>query len=298
MKVAITGSSGTIGQALIQALQENGHTVVAIVRKKSQSSHEITWDPAKGVLDPHSLEGTEAIINLAGENIASRWSEEKKKKIIDSRVNATKTLTEAILKMPHPPKVLINGSAIGYYGNRGNEQVDESSSKGTGFLSDVCQAWEAATEPAEKKGIRVAKIRTGIVLTPNGGALKAMLTPFKLCLGGVVADGNQYMSWISLDDEVAAILHILNTESLQGPIDLVAPNPVTNREFTLTLGKVLHRPTFLPMPAALARLAFGEMADEMLIGGVRVQSNKLKASGFQFKYPELEGCLNHLLGVH
>jgi hypothetical protein len=236
-------------------------------------------------------------VHLAGENIAAgRWTVEKKARIRDSRVKGTKTLCEALAQLSQPPKVLVSASAIGYYGDRGAELLWENSALGTGFLAEVCQAWEEATRPAMEKGIRVVLLRIGVVLSPAGGALAKMLLPFKLGLGGIIGSGKQYMSWIALDDVVGTIDHVLITDTLQGPVNAVAPHPVTNSEFTKTLRRVLRRPTLFPMPAFAARLAFGEMADELLLASTRVEPKRLIATEYRFRYPELEDALRHLLG--
>ncbi len=295
MKILIAGSTGLIGSNLTSFLESKGHQVFRLVRKETDKGG-ILWDPKNQSIDPQELEGFDAVINLAGENIAGgRWTEAKKKRILESRVKSTRLLCETIKKLQDPPKVLINASALGYYGHVPKGTVTESTPAGEGFLSHVCQEWESATEILLGEEIRIVYLRTGIVLSPEGGALKTMLLPFKLGLGGVVGSGKQFMSWIDIEDEIRAIYHCLKTESLHGPVNLTAPNPVTNREFTKTLGKVLSRPTFLPMPAFLARLAFGEMADEMLLASAKIIPEKLQKTGYEFKYPELEDSLKHLL---
>lgn len=286
MKILITGASGLIGQALITYLQEKGHEVKTLSR-----THSILWNPAKGMLTPHDLEGFDAIVNLSGENIAGRWTEVKKEKIIKSRLDATKTLVNAISTLKHPPKVLVNASAIGYYGNRGDEKLDEKSTIGKGFLAEVCREWE---EAASNATTRVVYLRTGVVLSKKGGALAKMLTPFKLGLGGNIGDGNQWMSWIAIDDHIRAVEHLIENE-IKGPVNLVSPDAVTNREFTKTLGEVLHRPTMLPLPAFMVRVLFGEMGEETLLSSARVVPTVLEQSGFKFKYPQLKPALEHLL---
>ena len=258
---------------------------------------DVPWDPAAGQIDAAALEGVDAAVHLAGENIASgRWTSSKKRRILESRVQGTRTLCDGLARLTCPPKALICASAIGYYGSRGDEVLTEESGPGTGFLADVCRAWEAAAEPAEKRGIRVVRLRIGVILSPAGGALAKMLLPFKLGAGGKIGDGKQYMSWIALDDLVVAIHHALVTESLSGPVNGVSPYPVANADFTRTLGRVLARPTLFPMPAFAARLAFGEMAKETLLASTRVDPARLRASGYKFRHPELEGALRHLLG--
>ncbi len=297
MNMLVTGASGLVGKVLVAFLTTGGHRVTRLVRGQPQPEvAEVWWDPATGVSDLAALEGIDAVVHLAGENIAERWTPAKKNKIRRSRVDGTRTLCEALTSLSRPPNVLISASAIGYYGDRGAEPLGEDSPPGVGFLADVCRAWEAATTIAEQKGIRVVHLRLGVVLSPSGGALAKMLLPFKLGVGGIVGSGNQYMSWVALDDVIGAIHHALITESVQGPVNVTAPSPVTNREFTATLGRVLRRPTLLPVPAFALRLALGEMADALLLAGARVEPRHLLASHYQFRYPELEGALRHLLG--
>lgn len=298
MIVAITGSTGLVGAALVEALEAEGHVVRRLVRREVRDpQHEIRWDPDAGQIDVAALEGVDAVVHLAGESLAGhRWTADFKQKILASRVRGTRLLCDALARLATKPAVLVSASAVGYYGDRGDEVVDESSLPGKGFLADVCQQWEAATQPARAAGVRVVNLRLGVVLSPKGGALAQMLTPFKLGVGGVIGSGRQVLSWISLDDLVSTIRFSLKTAALAGPVNAVAPQPVTNRDFTKTLGKVLGRPTIFPMPAFAARLAFGEMADEMLLGGVRVEPRALRGAGFEFEYPELEAALRHLLG--
>lgn len=296
MKILVTGSTGLIGSALVSFLTTEGHSVVRLVRSRPKpGGFEFEWDPVAGVVDSTALVGIDAVVHLAGESVAERWTEEKKARIRDSRVKGTRVLAEALAKPLQPPKVLVCASATGYYGDRGEEILREESASGSGFLAEVCREWEAAAEPAVQKGIRVINLRIGIVLSPEGGALAKMLFPFKMGMGGVIGTGKQYMSWITLDDLAGVIYHALITDTLQGPINAVAPHPVTNNEFTKTLGKVLGRPTLFPMPAFAARLAFGEMADELLLASTRVEPARLLATGYTFRYPQLEGALRHLL---
>lgn len=298
MKILMTGSSGLMGSALVPLLTTGGHRVTRLVRSPPRSGEpSVLWDPTEGKLDPRGLEGFYAVIHLAGENIASRWTPEKKALIRDSRVRGTHLLCEALTRLAMPPKVLVCASAIGYYGDRGEEILTEESVPGSNFLAHVCQAWEAAAKPAAKHGIRVAHLRFGMVLSPAGGALANMLPPFRMGLGGTLGSGRQYMSWITLDDAIGVILHTLTTETLSGPVNVVAPRAVTNQEFTKTLGQVLSRPTLLPMPAFAARLMFGEMADELLLASARVEPGGLSASHYAFRFPELKEALRHLLGV-
>jgi uncharacterized protein (TIGR01777 family) len=265
-------------------------------RPVKDSDAEIQWDPAAGTIDSAELNGVDAVVHLAGENIASgRWNEKLKRAIFDSRVDSTRLLSTTLAELDSKPSVLVSASAIGYYGPRGDETIDESSRPGEGFLAEVCQAWEMETKPASEAGIRVVNHRIGVVFSTEGGALKKMLTPFKLGLGGVMGSGQQYISWIELDDLVQTIAFVLTTESISGPVNATAPHPATNRELTKTLGKVLGRPTIFPMPAFAARLVFGEMADEMLLTGAKILPKRLEAAKFRFFQPDLEGALRHLL---
>jgi uncharacterized protein len=297
MIIAVTGSTGLVGSALVTALEARGHLVRRLVRGNiSDGDHEIRWNPDQGEIDAAELNGIDGVVHLAGENIAGgRWTESFKRRILESRTKGTRLLAETLAGLEMKPTVLVSASAIGYYGNRHDEEVDELAPSGNGFLAEVCREWEAATEPAHDAGIRVVKLRIGPVLSPKGGALAKMLTPFKLGLGGVIGSGRQYFSWIALDDVVNAIVFAVENESLVGPVNAVAPGAVTNRDFTKTLGRVLGRPTIFPMPAFAARLAFGEMADEMLLGGVKVAPHELIKTGFPFEYPQLEPALRHLL---
>jgi uncharacterized protein (TIGR01777 family) len=299
MHVLVSGASGFMGSALVPTLIAGGHTVTRLVRSTPRPGQaEIPWNPVARSIGTPALEGLDAVVHLAGDNIASgRWTAAKKASIRNSRVQGTTVLCEALAQLVKPPKVLLSASAFGYYGDRGETILREESPPGTGFLAEVCQAWEAATAPAAQRGIRVVHLRFGMVLSPAGGALAKMLTPFRLGLGGVIGTGKQYMSWIALDDVLGAIDHALNTEALQGPVNVVAPSAVTNREFTITLGKVLRRPTWLPLPAFAVRLMFGEMGDALLLASTRVAPARLVASGYTFQYPELEQALQHLLGT-
>ncbi len=298
-RVLITGSTGLIGRHLSGVLRARGDQVVGLSRSGS-GRHVRRWDPTAASLDPALVSGFDVVVHLAGENIGEgRWTETKKRRIRDSRVHATRMLSEALARAEGPPALLISGSAVGYYGNRGAEVLSEDSGPGRGFLAEVTTGWERAAEPAQDAGITVVHPRTGPVLSTLGGALAKMLPPFKMGLGGVVGSGTQYMSWITLDDTVAALCHLVDHAlALQGPVNLVAPNPVTNREFTHVLGHVLKRPTAIPLPAMAARLALGEMADELLLGGQRVSPERLEASGFRFQFPQLEGALQHVIETH
>jgi uncharacterized protein (TIGR01777 family) len=298
VKILVSGASGLVGAALVPSLASQGHNVKRLVRHTiTNPREEIHWEPAEGLIDENHLEDFDAVVHLAGENIAARrWSAAQKERIASSRVKGTKLLAGALAGVMHPPKVLVSASAIGYYGNRGDEILTEEHEPGTGFLSDTSRAWEEATEAAEQKGIRVVRLRFGIVLSPAGGALAKMLLPFKMGVGGKVGNGRQYMSWIALDDVVGAIQHAITNEDIMGPVNVVAPKAATNAEFTKALGWALSRPTIFPMPAFAARLAFGEMGDELLLGSTRVEPRKLLSSGYTFQYPELDGALRHLLG--
>ena len=297
MKILVTGATGLVGSALVPFLAGGGHEVVRLGRS-APGAGDLRWDPEAGVLEPDALEGFDGVVHLAGDNIATgRWTAEKKRRIRESRVKGTSLLAAALAGLERPPRVLVSASAIGFYGDRGDEELTEQSPAGSGFLSEVCGEWEAATEAAEGKGIRVAHARLGVVLSKDGGALAKMLTPFRLGAGGIVGNGRQYMSWITLDDTVAAIAHLLATESSAGPVNLVAPNAATNREFTKTLGRVLRRPTLFPLPGFAARLAFGEMADALLLASTRVKPAGLLDSGYAFRHGSLEEGLRHVLGA-
>ena len=300
MKILISGSSGFIGKALAPLLSTGGHDVVRLVRTARETEGQSPrWDPERRLIDASRLEGVDAVVHLAGETLGKgRWSRRKKARIRSSRIEGTRFLCETLAKLEDPPKVILSASAIGYYGNRGDEALNENSGPGTGFLADVCREWEEATEPARRSGIRVVNLRIGVVLSPAGGALAQMLPPFQAGAGGVVGSGRQYISWVSIDDLAGIIEHIIGDESLEGPINAVAPRAVTNREFTKTLGRVLQRPTVMSIPSFAARVALGELADEVLLASARVLPQKLHESGYSFRYPELEAALRHVLGRH
>ena len=298
MKVAVTGATGLIGSALVPFLRSGGHEAAPLRRASAgRGGDGPSWDPGTGALSAGALDGLDAVVHLAGENVAGgRWTAARKARIRDSRVDGTRRLAEALTALPEPPRTLVAASAIGFYGDRGDEALDESSAPGEGFLPTVCQAWEAAAAPAREAGIRVVHLRIGVVLTPAGGALGQMLFPFRMGVGGVIGSGRQHMSWVALDDVLGGILHVLRTDGLAGAVNMVAPNPATNAEFTKTLGRILRRPTILPLPGFAARLAFGEMADALLLASARVDPARLRQGGFAFGYPGLEDALRHVLG--
>ena len=296
MKILVTGASGMVGTALLRLLSSTGHESVPVSRKKEHGG-SIFWNPSKGEIDSQSMEGFDAAVHLAGESIVGgRWTTAQKQRIRDSRVLGTRLLSESLARLTRPPQVLVSASAIGYYGNRGSEILREDSSPGQGFLADVCRQWEASTDPATRQGLRVVHTRFGIILSANGGALAKMLTPFKLGVGGRIGSGQQYMSWISLDDACGVILHAIEAGSLHGPVNTVSPSPVTNQEFTRVLGKVLSRPSIFPLPAFVARVALGEMAEELLLYSARVEPAKLRATRYAFRHKDLEETLKYLLG--
>jgi hypothetical protein len=293
MKFIVTGSAGLVGGQLVSVLESRGDQVTRLAHRPTAS----TTGYSNFTTSVQSIGQVDAVVHLAGESIAvGRWTAAKKERILASRVNSTRTLASALAELKPKPKVLICASAIGYYGNRGDETLTETSAAGRGFLAEVCRAWEAAADEARQKGIRVVHLRFGMILSARGGALAKMLTPFRLGGGGIIGNGRQYWSWVTLDDVVRAILFAVEREELVGPVNVVSPEPVTNREFTQTLGRVLHRPTVLPMPAALARLALGGMADELLLASTRVLPATLTRAGFQLQHPELKEALHALLG--
>lgn len=298
MNILVTGSSGLIGGKLIPRLRDAGHQVFRLVRRKPTAPDQRRWNPEERV-DPVVLDRIDTVIHLAGDNIAEgRWTEEKKRQIRDSRVTGTRRLAEAIAEASAPPKTLVCASAIGYYGNRGDELLDEASPPGTGFLPDVCREWEAAAEPARAKGVRVAHVRLGVVLSTEGGALAKMLLPFKMGVGGVVGNGKQYWSCVNVDDAVGAFQYAAENDSIRGPVNAVCPEPVTNYDFTKTLGRILGRPTLFPLPATMARLALGQMADDLLLASARVVPKTLQGAGFPFAHPTVESAIRGALESH
>lgn len=295
--IVVTGASGLVGAELVNQLKEAGWSVIRAVRRPvDNANEELHWDPKTGAIDAERFASADAVVHLAGENIAGkRWTESFKQKLLHSRTQGTLLVSETIAQAERRPKVFICASAIGYYGDRGDERLTEEAASGDNFLAEVCRQWEASCEPARAAGVRVANLRIGVVLSREGGALQKMLPPFKLGAGGVLGDGKQYMSWITRDDLVGVIRFVLDNPDLAGAVNAVAPNPVTNRDFTKTLGAILGRPTILPMPAFAARLALGEMADELLLASARVEPAVLQQHGYQFLYPRLEPALQHVL---
>jgi len=297
MRVLVSGASGLVGSALVPALVGQGHEVVRLVRS-TPAAGEVAWNPDAGFLDRPALEASavEAVVHLAGESIAEgRWDAAKKARIRESRVRGTHLLAESLAALAPPPRVFASASAIGYYGDRRDVWLPEHSPPGTDFLARVCQEWEAATEPAQRAGIRVVHLRIGIVLTAEGGALARLLSPFQMGMGGPVGSGRQYVSWIDRDDLIGAVLRLLQDERVRGPVNLVAPNPVPNAELARTLGHVLGRPASMPAPAFAVRLLLGEMA-EAILTGQRVEPRVLKEIGYRFQFPTLEESLRHALG--
>jgi hypothetical protein len=297
MDVLVTGSHGFIARGLIPRLRAGGHRVLRLVRGAPEGSDDVVWDPDAGTIDTAGLQGVDAVVHLAGAGIGDkRWTPARKELILQSRTRGTGLLARTLAELRVTPRVLVSGSAVGYYGDRGDEVLTEESGPGNDFTAEVCRAWEAATAPAVDAGIRVVCVRSGVVLAAHGGVLKRLLLPFKLGLGGRVASGRQYMSWITLDDEVGAILHALTTDGLHGPVNLTSPNPATNAELTVALGQALHRPTVLPTPLAPLELIYGaELVKSLLVDGQRASSAKLVASGYEFEHPELDDALQSVL---
>ena len=296
MKVAVTGSSGFIGTALVRALEARGHTIVRVVRRRASGESSVVWDPERGVLDAKSLQGIDAAVNLAGESIGSRrWSERQKAKILNSREKTTTLLAQTLAQLAPRPRALLNASAMGYYGDRGDDVLTEEEPSGEGFLAFVCRRWEAATAAAGDAGIRVAHIRTGLPLDPSGGLMKRILLPFRLGVGGRLASGRQWMSWVSLADEIGAMLHILEHDDAHGAFNVAAPDPVRNEEFTRVLARVLHRPALIPIPKALIAIPFGRELTDDLLSSIRLSPARLEASGYRFEARELEPALRAML---
>lgn len=295
MKVLITGSSGLIGTALVESLTANDHEVICLPRS-ALAKDAPSWDPENSVINLAGSTDIEAVVHLAGDNIANgRWTTLKKACILNSRVRGTRLLAEFFAKLCPKPRVIVSASGVGFYGDCGEDVVDENSNPGKGFLAEVAKQWEEAALPADNAGIRVVNIRLGIVLSLSGGALKKMIFPFRVGLGGAIGSGKQYMSWVSIDDAVEAIQYIIRKDSIRGPVNLVSPNPVTNYEFSKTLGQALHRPTIFRMPAFMARLVLGEMADELLLSSTRATPRKLIDAGYKFRHSELKEAFEYLL---
>lgn len=295
-RIAITGATGLVGRRLVPFLRAGGHTVHRLVRTATGRPDEIVWEPNRGQLDQAALEGFDAVIHLAGVSIAGgRWSDARKQAILESRVKGTALLADALTRLKRPPAVLVSTSAVGYYGNRGDEILTEASATGDGFLAGVCREWEASASPASRAGIRVVHPRLGVVLAGEGGLLAQLARPFRLGLGGKIGDGRHYLSWIAIDDLLAVLLEGVMNDALEGPVNAVAPESITNATFTESLGRALHRPTVMPLPAFAARLAFGEMADELLLVSQRTQPARLETIDFAFTYPTIDAALRHEL---
>ena len=300
MDIAVTGSHGFIGSALLPALTSEGHRPVRVVRSRAAGEDELSWDPEAGTIDAAGLEGIGGVVHLAGAGIGDkRWTDTRKRLILESRTKGTSLLARTLAGLQHPPSTLISASAIGYYGNRGDEPLDEQSAPGTDFVARVCVQWEGAAAPAADAGIRVARVRNGVVLGRGGGVLPRLLLPFRLGLGGRIASGRQYMSWISIDDEVRAIVHALTRDGVAGPVNLTGPAPVTNDEFTKTLGRVVRRPTVIPTPLLPVRARYGsELVQHLLVEGQRVLPKRLEATGYAFRHPTLEDALRAVVDRH
>ncbi|HEX6236924.1 MAG TPA: TIGR01777 family oxidoreductase [Acidimicrobiales bacterium] len=298
MQVAVTGSSGLIGSALTRSLRSDGHAVRPLVRRPSDDPGAIRWDPADGTIDAAALGGVDAVVHLAGAGIGDkRWSAARKREILESRTRGTGLIARTVAGLDPPPSVLVSASGVHFYGDRGDEVLTEASDPGDGYMADVVEAWEAAAQPAVDAGIRTVHARSGVVLAAHGGMLPRLVPLFRLFLGGRMGSGRQWMSWIALDDEVAALRFLMDDDSVAGPVNVVAPNPVTNAELTRALGRVLHRPTVVTVPAFGPRLVAGrEMADELLFGSLRVVPRILTDAGFAFSHPEIEDALRAVLG--
>jgi uncharacterized protein len=298
--VAVSGSHGFVGSALVPALARAGHRVVRLVRDRPVGADELGWDPDAGTIDREGLEGIDAVVHLGGTGIGDkRWTDARKRLILESRTKGTGLLARTLAALAHPPSVLVSASAVGYYGDRGDEPLDEQSGPGSDFVAGVCVQWEAATAPAAEAGIRVATTRSGLILGRDGGVFPRMLLPFRLGIGGRIASGRQYMSWISICDEVGAILHALTHDAVSGPVNVTGPAPVTNAEFTETLGRVVHRPTVIPTPLFPLRLRYGsELVQHLLVEGQRVLPKRLEATGYRFAHPTLEEALRAAVDRH
>lgn len=296
MRVAVTGSSGLIGSALLPHLQQQGHETLRVVRREARNDDEISWDPAAGTIDATALEGVDAVVHLAGKNIGDeRGTDRVKQEVRDSRVHSTRLLAEALSGLTRQPAVLVSGSAIGYYGDRGDELLSEASSSGRGFLAALCREWEAATVPASEAGVRVVHLRTGLVLSGTGGVMGRLLPFFRFGVGGRLASGHQWWSWIAIDDEVGLIEHAITNDDLRGAVNATAPNPVTNRTFTKTLGRVLRRPAVMPVPRAALWVVMGREFGDDILASQRVECAQAKATGYQFHHADLEAALRDVL---
>jgi uncharacterized protein len=296
MKIAVSGSTGLIGSPLVEVLKARGDVVVRLVRPPAAAGPDsIQWDPERGRIDRSALEAVDAVIHLAGENVFGRWSDAKKRRIRDSRVQGTRLISDTIAALAKRPATFLAASAIGFYGDQRDQPLTEQSPSGSDFLAEVAREWEAASASAARAGVRVVNMRFGVVLTPRGGALGKMLPPFRLGVGGPVGSGNQFVSWIALEDAINAIVYLLGKTDVTGPVNITAPKPVTNREMATTLGRVLHRPSLVPVPSFALKMAFGADGADMLQSGQRVLPERLVASGFTFRFPTLEPALRHLL---
>lgn len=294
MNILVSGASGPIGGALLPSLAAAGHRVTRLVRRPPAGPDEVEWDPAKSVA-PGTVSGYDGMVHLSGETIIGHWDAKKKQKLRDSRLISTRNLVQAVVESAQKPRVLITASAIGYYGNRGNEMLTENSRPGGNFLATLCRDWEAAALPAAQAGIRTVQLRIGVMLSMQGGALKQMVTPFRYGLGGIIGNGRQYWSWVAIDDIVGAVQHTLAHEGLSGPVNVVSPNPLTNIDFTRAIAQVVRRPALFPLPPFAVRLFFGQMGEELLLASARVLPTKLEASGYKFRYPELKPALFDIL---
>ena len=295
MRILVSGSTGLVGRALVPYLEDAGHEVTRLVRPDSSTSDGITWNPSEGELDPGRLEGFDAVVHLAGESLNQRWTESSKRRILESRVRGTGLLAGALADLDDPPEVLVSASAVGYYGDRGDAWLTEDASSGDLFISEVCRRWEEASRPAADGGVRVVNPRTGIVLSTEGGALKQMLPPFKLGVGGHLGSCDQYLPWVTREDAARAIEHLIENEAIEGPVNVCTPNPVRNRTFTDALGDALGRPTVVFVPGFAVKLMFGQMGEELLLASDRVRPAKLEDSGFEWRYPDLDPALEHVL---